>query len=223
MRTICCGIALCLIGWAGEIKQTAQDYPAHAEWPEMDIGVDYTIHSYSDGAQMYFTKDFLVLEIAVFPKKAIDLSEGSFLLRVNNARHPIEPAAPEFVAASVRNAGWTTQPHMEASAGMGNAGVVLGAPPTIGRFPGDPNGQNYPRKPYPQPPGVPTTDDSSPAKQAPEKDAAQIAIAAALRTGHLERPAAGNIYFAYAGNAAKIKSLTLIYHSPQGDQEIRIQ
>jgi len=201
---------------AGEPRKSSRDYPAHAESAAAEIGVDYLVHSYSADGQTYFTKDYLVFEVAVYPKAPMELSAGLFLLRINNAKRPIQPVSAELVAASMRNADWIQRPHAEVAAGVGNAGVVLGAPPAVGRFPGDPTGGAR----YPRPPRAPE-DPLKPEK--PVKDGAQLAVDTALQTERIMGPVAGNIYFEYSGNTKKLKTLSLVFHTAAGDQEIPIR
>jgi hypothetical protein len=111
---------------------------------------------------------------------------------------------------------WTEHPHAEIGAGAGDVGVVLGAPPAVGRFPGDPTGVSR----YPKPPRAPD-DPHKPEKAA--KDAGQIVVDHSLKAGKVTAAVAGNIYFEYMGNMKKVKTLSLIFHSSAGDKEIPIR
>jgi hypothetical protein len=216
MRLIALILMALATAWAGEPRKSAQEYPAHFESPAVDIGADYMVHSYSDEGQMYFTKDYLVLDVAIYPKAPLELTGGSFELRINNSKHPLQQASAEFVAASMKYPDWVDRPHAEVGASAGDAGVVLGAPPAVGRFPGDPTGVSR----YPKPPRAPE-DPHKVEKTA--KDAGQIAVDNSLKAGKVTAPVAGNIYFEYAGNMKKVKTLTLIFHTASGDKEIPIR
>jgi hypothetical protein len=204
------------VAWAAEPRKSAKEYPAHVELPTVDIGVDYMVHSYSDEGQMYFTKDYLVFDVAIYPKGALELTGGSFELRINNSKQPLRQASAEFVAASVKYPGWTEHPHAEAGAGVGDVGVVLGAPPAVGRFPGDPAGASR----YPKPPRAPD-DPHKPEKAV--KDEGQIAVDNALKAGRITAPVSGNVYFEYSGNMKKVKTLGLIFHTATVDLDIPIR
>lgn len=201
---------------AVEPRRNAQEYPAHVETTGVDVGVDYMVHSFSEEGQMYFTKDYLVFDVAIYPKTALELTGTSFELRINQAKRPIPQVSAEFVAAALKNLDWNGQPHAEVGAQVGDVGVVLGGPPDVGRFPGDPNGA--PR--YPKPPRAPD-DPRKPEK--PVQDAGLIAVNNALKTGKITRPVAGNIYFEYSGNMKKVKAISLVFHTPSGDLEIPVR
>ena len=205
MRTLLPLAAALAFSLAGEPKKSALEYPAHAESAAADIGVDYMVHSYSDEGQMYFTKDYLVCEVAIYPKAPLELTGASFELRINQSKRPIPETSAELVAAAVKVPEWT-----------GNDVGVLGAPPGVGRFPGDPNGA--PR--YPKPPHAP---DDPHKPQTPVKDAGQIALDHALKPGKITGPAAGNVYFAYSGNMKKVKTVSLVFHTVSGDIEIPVR
>lgn len=208
-------LAICALAPAIEPRQNAQDYPFHAGSAAVDIGVDYQVHSYSADGQMYFTKDYLVCEVALYPKLLIELTGSSFELRINRSRVPVPQAAPEFVAASLKYPDWTQRPQLELGAGIGDAGVILGRPPAVGRFPGDPSAGRT----QPKPPRAP----EDPHKvENPVTDAAQLALDTALKTGRITTPTAGNVYFAYSGNMKKIKNLSLILHTSAGEFEVPI-
>jgi hypothetical protein len=106
-------------------------------------------------------------------------------------------------------------PHPEVELGVGDAGVTLGAPPPVARFPGDPSVRTYP-----QPPRAPE-DPNKVAKSI--RDPAQLVIDTALKTGEIKASTAGNIYFEYSQNLKKIKTLTLILHTPGGNLDLTIR
>jgi hypothetical protein len=204
------------VAQAAQPRKNAQEYPAHFESPAVDVGVDYMVHSYSEEGQMYFTKDYLVFDVAIYPKASLELMAGSFELRINNSKHPLPQASAEFVAASMKYPDWVDHPHAEVGASAGDVGVVLGAPPAVGRFPGDPTGVSR----YPKAPRAPE-DPHKPEK--PVKNAGQIALDNALKAGKVTTPVAGNVYFEYAGNMKKVKTLSLIFHTASGDKEIPVR
>jgi hypothetical protein len=214
-------LAFCAISCAIEPRKSAQDYPAHAESAAADIGVEYQVHSFSSDGQMYFTKDYLVCEVAIYPKGPLPLTGTSFELRMNRSKTALQQSSPEFVAASLKYPDWTQHPQLELGAGVGNAGVTLGSPPAVGRFPGDPSVT----RPYPQPPRAPDdqTQENPHKVEKTSKDAAQLALDTALPAGRITGAVAGNIYFPFSGNLKKMKSISLILHTPSGDVEIPLR
>lgn len=204
-----------------EPRKAVVDYPVHASTPDFDIGVEYTVHSYSgtgsnDDGQMYLAKDYLVFEVAVFPKGTVDLPMGAFELTVNNSKRPIAQANAESVAASVRYPDWSSQRQMQVGAGMGGAGVTLGGPPRVERFPGDPTAQSR----LPRPPQAPA-DSNYPEKE--RADPARLALLSALKTGPIHGPESGNIYFPYTGNTSRIKQLVLHVATGTGTLDIKVR
>ena len=93
--------------------------------------------------------------------------------------------------------------------------VVLGAPPPVERFPGDPNAQTR------QPPQVPEDNPSGLDKEAPVK-AEELVVEAALPEGEHHNPASGFLYFPYRGKAGRIRSLDLIFASPAGSATLTL-
>lgn len=216
MRAAIVWLTVCAILLAVEPRKSAQDYPAHAESAAVDLGAEYQVHSFSAGGQMYFTRDYLVFEAGVYPKKLIELTGSSFELRVNKSKIPLEEASPEFVAAALRHPDAIPRSHLELGGGIGNAGVVIGAPTPTERFPGDPSV----RPPLAQAPEDP--DEAAAIRRAPQ-DPAELALSSALRRGEVTHPIAGNVYFYFSGNVRKLKNLSLILHTGSGDLEVPIQ
>jgi hypothetical protein len=216
LRVSALGLGICVLLLAVEPRKSAQDYPAHQESVTADIGVDYQVHSYSAEGQMYFTKDYLVCEIAVYPKIPMELTGSSFALRLNHSKNAIGEASPELVAASLKDSDWTQRPQVEPGAGVGDGEITIGRPAATGRFPGDPSaGRTQPRLP-------PAPEDPH-AVGKTVKDASQLALNTALPRGRIAAPVAGNVYFEYSGNLKKIKNITLLVHTAAGDLEVPIR
>jgi hypothetical protein len=94
---------------------------------------------------------------------------------------------------------------------VGNAGIVLGRPQSVPRFPGDPR----PGQTQVPNPGRVTTEDSP--------DAAQAALESALPEGPLTAPRAGNLYFEIPQKLSKVKSLLLVYEKQQIRLELKLR
>lgn len=91
-------IALLLLLSLLEPRPLVVDYPVSDDWPECTIGADFTVHSYAmPSSQMYFTKEFLTVDVGVYPKHMIDLTETGFSLVINHARRGIQAVNPAFV------------------------------------------------------------------------------------------------------------------------------
>ena len=167
------------------------------------------IHSFSGGRQTFIAKDYLVVEVALYPAKGerVMVEASQFSLRVNGKRQALAPQAPEFVAASLKYPDWETHPQLEADAGP----IILGRPQSVERFPGDPEA----RQRMPSPP-KPTLDDRSGQDKEPQVTADQLAVQAALPAGEVHGPVSGYLYFAYTGKIKRIRSLELDYAGPPG-------
>jgi len=187
-------------------KPSAQDYPVHANVGGLSIGAEYLVHSFSSGRDMFIAKDYLVVEIALFPAKgeALLASAGQFVLRVNGRKETLSPQGPEIVAAALDRPEQSSGLHPVAALGP----IVLGAPRTTERFPGDPNAQSVPPNPTTANPGG--TDASPPIK------ADELVVQAAWPEGEHHGPASGFLYFPYRGKVARIHSLELIFSSVSG-------
>ncbi|MGA2576292.1 MAG: hypothetical protein ABSH24_09745 [Bryobacteraceae bacterium] len=189
-------------------KTSAQDYPVHAKLQKLSIGAEYMVHSFSRGREMYIAKDYLVVEVALYPAtgESLRVSAGHFSLRVNGRKQALQPQAPEFVAASLKYPDSTTGLHPVAALGP----VVLGQPRPVERFPGDPNARTGP-----DPPRVPEDNPSGLEKEPPVKPE-ELLVETALPEGELRRPASGFLYFPYRGNVSRIRSLDLTFSGAAG-------
>lgn len=191
-------------------KAGPADYPASGNAAKVWIGAEYMGHSFSAGQRTFITKDYLVVEVALYPAKGehLMINTSQFSLRLNGKKQALAPQAPEFVAASLKFPDWETHQQIEANAGP----IILGRPQSVERFPGDPEAQQ--RLPNPAP--APTVDDSSGVNKEPPVTADQTAVAAALPEGEAHGPVSGYLYFAYKSSLKRIRSLELDYEGPPG-------
>ncbi|MFN7997239.1 MAG: hypothetical protein U0Q18_26725 [Bryobacteraceae bacterium] len=206
-------IAVALAAQSGtEPKPGAADYAVHAVIGKFAIGAEYMTHSFSGGGQTFVAKDYLVIEVAVFPPRGEHavVSTSQFTLQVNGKKQVLYPQAVEFVAASLKYPDWETRPRLEAGAGP----VIFGRPGPVERFPGDPQARRLPAPPRPP--------DANPSGQEPQQpvSADEIATQTALPEGEWRGTVSGYLYFAYKGKAKNIKSLTLHYAGPAGNAPI---
>jgi len=189
-------------------KASEQDYPVRAKLEKLAIGAEYLVHSFSSGREMFIAKDYLVVEVALFPAKGESLlvNAGNFSLRVNGRKQALSPQGPEFVAASLKYPDMDTGRHAVAALGP----IVLGQPPPVERFPGDPNARTGPT-----PPRAPTDNPSGQEKEPPVK-AEELVVQAALPEGEHHGPTSGFLYFPYRGKIKSIRSLELVFAGPAG-------
>ncbi|MBZ5593263.1 MAG: hypothetical protein LAP39_13560 [Acidobacteriia bacterium] len=213
--------AACLCGQI-VVKEKPEDYPVHAASRATAIGAEYLVHSIPTHSQTFFARDYLVVEVAVFPARGepVEINTNTFTLRLNGRKEILYRDTPGFVAASLRYPDWEQpHPHTEVQAGAGNAGVILGRPPVVGRFPDDPTpGQNR----LPAPPKAPTPDERAgidrDEPQTPDEAVAQYG----LPDGRIEKPVSGYIYFHFRGKTKSIKSLDLVYEDNAGSVTLKL-
>lgn len=208
--------AACLCGQIA-VKEKPEDYAVHATAGAASIGAEYLVHSIPTHSQTFFARDYLVVEVAVFPGRAepVEISNNTFTLRINGKKEIIYRDTPGFVAASLKYPDWEQHPQAEVQAGP----VILGRPPAVGRFPDDPTpGQNR----LPSPPKAPTPDEQAGIDrddpQTPDEAVAQYGLAG----GSIEKPVSGYIYFHFRGKTKSIKSLELVYEDKAGSVTLKL-
>jgi hypothetical protein len=190
-------------------KPKAEDYEGHAKAGAVEIGAEFMVRSYSRGNAMYIANDYVTVEVALYAPKgeSVEIGYLDFQLRINGKKETLLAQNPYMVAASVAHPDWQSErPGVEATAGVGNARVILGGPPHTPLPTGDPPGgagPTIPRVPKPDPPeGI----DMQPVKTADE-----IAVEAALPDGKNRAPVSGFLYFIYTGRTKSIKQVVLLY------------
>ena len=181
----------------------------------LTIAADYLVRGLPGDKTVFFVRDYLVVEVALFPAKGAEamVKSTAFSLRLNNERIPLLPAAAQMVAASLKYDDWTQRPTLEASAGVGDAGVTIGRPQRSERFPGDPSG----RQRLPNPPRVEDQTDRSGVERTAEQTAHEAAVAFALPEDAITGPTRGYLYFPYSGKTKSIKKASLLFRGAQGE------
>ena len=189
-------------------RSKAGDYPVHVSLPGMEIAAEYLLHSIPTAKGFYVSKDYLVIDVGVFPaaKESIAISAGQFRLRINHQTLELPADSPGTVAAAIQYPDWEQRPTATAQAGP----VILGAPPEVGRFPGDR------RESPPIAPPVPEQADPSGMEKEPPKTIQQVVALAALPEGSSNRPIKGCLFFRFRGKTKSIKSLDLVYDGGDG-------
>lgn len=192
-----------------EVQRKANDYPAHAAWPRFDIGAEYMTHSIPTESGSLFARDYLVVEVAVYPKELVNLYQRDFTMAVNGKKSVLTAEAAEFVASSLSYSDWEQHPTAVGTASNG-AGTIMIGPPQTPRFPGDPTASGRPI-------GLPRredTDTNTPPRES--VDLPKLVKRAALSEGEISKPRKGSLFFAYQGKLKSIHTLDLIYDDTHG-------
>ena len=200
--------ATLVFGQGTEPKPKPEDYEAHAQAPSAAIGAEFMVHSFSRGRQSFIAKDYLVVEVAIYPPKGetIELRNSQFTLRLNGRKAALFPQAPAMVVASLEHPEWEQPgPNVEVGAGTGSTGVILGAPPR------NPNPFPNSRPPGSTPP-VPVRRDPAEGipRETPER-ADAILLETALPEGEHHAAISGFLFFPYRAKMNSIKALELLY------------
>jgi hypothetical protein len=205
---LCC--AGLLLGQGTEPKPKPEDYEVHAQARNAAIGAEFMVHSFSRGEQAFLAKDYLVVEVALFPPKGqtIDAQNASFSLRINGKKELLQPHPASMVAAELQHPEWQqpTGVRPEVGAGAGNIGVTMGGPPrNTNPFPGSqpPGSQLPPRVEVPR--DNPTGMQKEPVK------ADVLLTETALVEGPHHSAISGFLYFPFGGKVKSIKTLELLY------------
>jgi|SRR5271157_2793494 len=196
-------------GQGTETKPKAEDYEVHASTRTAAIGAEYMVHSFSRGDKAFLAKDYLVVEVALFPPKGetIEVRNSDFELRINGRKALVTPDAVSMVAASLQHPEWEQPgPNGEIDASTRNAGVVIGGPPRNSNpFPGS----NPPGSQLPPRVDVPKDNPSGIEKEQVKADV--VAVETALVEGAHHAAFSGFLYFAYRGKPGSVKTLELLY------------
>ena len=217
-------LALLSAGWlSGQttVKEKATDYPVHADVDTVSIGAEYLVHSIPAHSQTFFAPDYLVVEVAVFPgrQEPVEIGTNTFTLWINGRKEIIFPDSPGFVAASLTYPDWEQHRRTEMQAGVGNAGVTIGRPPVVGRFPDDPTPHQSRLPPVPK---APTPENQHGIEQDSPQTADEALAQVALPGGLATKPVAGYIFFHYKGKPKSIKSLDLVFEGKQGSVTLKL-
>jgi hypothetical protein len=204
---ICCCLSLVFGGT--ETKPKVEDYEVRGQAGNLAIGAEYTVHSYGRGEQMFIAKDYLVVEVALFPPKGatFEVGLGDFALRING-KTELLASAPNFVVADMHHPEFQTAPWAQASGGVDGHDVIIGGPPQDHPFPGS----TVPTSPQPQPrPPLEIPKDNPSGVKAEPVDPYKLLMETALEGGQHHAPVSGFLYFHSRGNLKSIKTLELVY------------
>ena len=206
MRLSLAAALSCIALLAGtEPKSKPEEYPVHGRAGDTTIAAEYMVQSISTPKASFIAKDYLVVEVAVFPPRTGTMIRASdFTLRINGAKQELLTQTPGMVAASIKYDDWRGRRGVVAQAGP----VIIG-PRTSGRFPGD-NREPLPRR-------QPGPDDAAPEVERESVDPSDTIDAAALNEGPARQPRSGYIFFPYTGKLTKIKTVELNYRPESGE------
>ncbi len=207
-------LSLALVSDDAPPRSKPSDYAAHVKISNLEIGAEYLMHSIPVEKGAYVAKEYLVIDVAVFPstKDGVTVSNRQFTLRVDGNTKVLTAQAPGMVAAALKYPDWEPRPNLTAQAGP----VVYGAPPLVGRFPGDPRDRStQPRGPGPQVQLGPERE---------QQDSIDMAIVkAALPEGPTGKTVKGCVFFRFEGNAKSIRTLELTYDCGSGAPPAKIK
>jgi hypothetical protein len=206
-------IFLATLAWAQgtDPRAKADEYEAHTRVKEVELGAEYMVSSFSGQGKTFIAPDHLVVEVALFPPKGdtVAVASGDFTLRVDG--RVLRAVSPQMVVTAMQRQEWKRPKGVEATAGVGNDTVILGAPQrqptygTIGRTPAPP------RAPEPDYRG------NVPAGEPVRAD--ELLPRTALPDGTFKGPVSGFVYFPYTGKVTKIRTVELLY----GDISLKLK
>jgi hypothetical protein len=209
LRLVVVNILLGFLCWpqGTDPKPDHRAYRLQASSSAADYGIEYQVRTVSAGRDTFLTEDYLVIEVAVFPKRRekLKIDLRNFTLVLDGKGDELLAQTPGIVAASFKYPDWATQSGVQMAAGVGDRGVILGRPPMTERFPGDPRPS---QRRLPRPPA----EGSGQVAEAPDAerpDAATLIQTLALPEGVITRPISGYIFFPYRGRLGAIKQVTL--------------
>ena len=186
-------------------RSKAADYPAHVSVENLDIGAEYLLHSIPSDQSFIIAKDFLVVEVAIFPRSGVaTTAPGQFSLRINGKRL-LTPASAGMVVASIQYPDWETRPTATLEAGVGDRSVIVGPPASVPRFPGDRRADG------PKIPSSPEPEVANSIDKPSRKPNSQLIAEAVLPEVRTDRPVKGCLYFRFEGKTRSIKNVELLY------------
>jgi len=191
-------------------KPKPEDYEAHGQVRDASLGAEFMIHSFEGEGVTYVAKDYLVVEVAVYPPKGgmVDVEPLAFTLRLDGKKL-LHPHTIAMVRSTLEHPEWRDAPRVEAAAGTNGGGVVLGAPRPTGPTPTQPP---RPTSPLPPPPIDPGEDPRAPGVPRVQRvSAAELLVQTALPEGKQTGPVSGYLYFPFTGKTRSLKSVELLF------------
>jgi hypothetical protein len=211
-------LVIAALSLSAEERDKSSDWPVHAELKTAGIGAEYMVRSVMHPTGNFVVRDFLVVEVAIYPAKgeALLVSQQQFTLRINGKKAAIFPQTPGMVAASAKYEDWERRPGMTATAGP----LIFGRPRSSERFPGDPRpGQER----LPNPPQAPQPEDRTGVDKQQQARPEDVIVQAALPEGAISKPTRGLLYFAQRGKAESFKKIELVYSGSAGETVLALK
>ena len=179
------------------------DYAAHAPIPPRHVlAAEFQGRTVPAPNAAFVLQHYVVVEVGLFTRE-YEFNSGRYSLRLNG-KTALLAQTPGMVAAALNYPDWENHRQITATAGVGDAGVILGRRNTTPRFPGD-------RRAGSAPPGTPVN-----AVEVSENAPWDWVAKLAWEDGPVKGPSGGLLYFPYNGNLAKLKTIALIYNSDEG-------
>jgi len=202
-------------------KEKPSDYRVSAPAGPLTIAADYLVRSFGREGAMFWTPDYLVVEVALYSaaREPVAVAHSWFTLQMNGKKEVLMSQPPGLVAASIRYADWEMERRLEVGAGVGDTGVVLGRPAPQERFPGDGSA----RRRLPPAPRAPAPDERTGLEREPARTAPEMAVEAALPEGAQTLPVAGYVYFPFKGKPKSIRTLELLAVTPEGTATLKLK
>lgn len=196
---------------ATDPRAKPEDYERHGEAGIVRLGADFHGRGVPGPDGGVLLKNYVVVEVAVFPatRESLRVSSSLFRLQVDR-RQPILAASPGEVGMDLRLGG-LEDGGFTGTAQAGPAVIAIDRP-RAERFPGDPLPGGRPR--VPTPPRAP--EDATRTGPKIEVSGPELVTQAALEEGEATGPRAGFIYFRWKEKLTRAKSIVLIYEGPGG-------
>lgn len=208
-------VPVLLLAQGTTTKEKPADYHVHSQVAGFELAADYLVHSLPIPTGAIDVRDYLVIEVAVFPATPAMpiLTSGEFTLRINHQKSVIYAQTPGMVGASLKYPDWEFRPTLEATAGIGNGNVIVGRPAQTERFPGDPRPQQTRLPPRPK---APEQTGPGGEEKPPEPPIEETVQRAAFPEGTPHGPVSGYLFFPFKGKTKSIRALELVYESQDG-------
>jgi hypothetical protein len=89
-------------------RQKAADYPVSASTERVEIGAELLVHAIPSQSGYYFAKNFLVVDVGMFPKPlhSLKVSAGQFTLRLNGREPALTVAVSGDGGRVIEVSGW---------------------------------------------------------------------------------------------------------------------
>lgn len=203
--------------WAGtETRAQPAEYSVQAVLAHATVAAEYGGRAISQPGDSYYVGNYLVVEVAFFPEKGTEMPVAAheFRLRLNKATRELMAQSPGLVAGAMRNPGWEHYRGVQASGGAGPAVVVMGGPPRVERFPGDPQARRTPQ---------PRAPDANADKPSATQSAAEAVAKYAFQDGPASGARSGLLYFHWDGKVKALKSIQLVYEGAGGKAVLQLR